>query len=201
MQRSELLWTLSGIHTSLFFRLPCHRRVQQLFNPVNVLISKFFTGQTDWLTDGQILNSFPLRMHARGKKKRRKNVYLMPQCATPWLRHYGTGGEILLSLHQVLNKRYWFFLRSWFHYLAFIAIFIQSLQLSRTTNSRKLISFANACFSRVLQLHPTFVEDLIIWQPHPRALNTPPPCDGVQQNAVKHWAASRHKRNNKEAIG
>ena len=47
MQRSELLWTLSGIHTSLFFRLPCHCRVQQLFNPVNVLISKFFTGQTD----------------------------------------------------------------------------------------------------------------------------------------------------------
>ena len=51
MQRSELLWSLSGTHTFFFFRLPCHRRVQQLFNPVNVLISKFFTRQTDKLTD------------------------------------------------------------------------------------------------------------------------------------------------------
>ena len=47
MQRSELFWSLSGAHTLLFFRLPCDRRVQQLFNPVNVLISNFFTGQTD----------------------------------------------------------------------------------------------------------------------------------------------------------
>ena len=48
MQKSELLWILSGTHTLLFFRLPCHCRVQLLlFNPVNVLISKFFTGQTD----------------------------------------------------------------------------------------------------------------------------------------------------------
>ena len=59
-QRSELFWSLSGTHTLLFFRLPCHRCVQQLFNPVNVLISKFFTGQTGWLTDGQnrFLNPF-----------------------------------------------------------------------------------------------------------------------------------------------
>ena len=64
MQRSELFWSLSGIHTLLFFRLQCHRRIQQLFNPVNVLISKFFTGQTDRLTDGQnrLLNPFA---HAR----------------------------------------------------------------------------------------------------------------------------------------
>ena len=47
MQSSELFWSLSGAHTLLFFRLPCHRRIQQLFNPENVLISEFFTGQTD----------------------------------------------------------------------------------------------------------------------------------------------------------
>ena len=51
MQRRELFWCLSGTHTLLFFRLPCHHCVQQLYNPVNVLISKFFTGQTDRLTD------------------------------------------------------------------------------------------------------------------------------------------------------
>ena len=57
MQRSELLWSLSGTHTLLVFRLPCHCRVQQLFNPVNVLISIFLTELadrlTDRLTDGQ----------------------------------------------------------------------------------------------------------------------------------------------------
>ena len=31
----------------IFFRLPCHCHLQQSFNLVNVLISKFFTGQTD----------------------------------------------------------------------------------------------------------------------------------------------------------
>ena len=51
MQRSELLWSLSGTHAFFFFRLSCHCRVQQSFNLVNVLISKFFTGQTDRLTD------------------------------------------------------------------------------------------------------------------------------------------------------
>ena len=50
MQRSELLWSLSGTHTLFFFRLPCHCRVQQSFNLVNVLISKNFTGQIDRLT-------------------------------------------------------------------------------------------------------------------------------------------------------
>ena len=60
-QRSELFWSLSGTHT---FRLPYHRHMQQLFNPVNVLISKFFNGQTDWLTDwltdgqNRLLNPF-----------------------------------------------------------------------------------------------------------------------------------------------
>ena len=51
MQRSKLFCSLSGTHTLLFFRLPCHRCIQQLFNLVNVLISKFFTRQTDRLTD------------------------------------------------------------------------------------------------------------------------------------------------------
>ena len=51
MQRSELFCSLSGTHTLLFFSLPCHRRVQQSFNLVNVLISKFFTGQTGRLTN------------------------------------------------------------------------------------------------------------------------------------------------------
>ena len=51
MQSIELLWSLSGTHTLYFFRLPCHCRVQQSFNLVNVLISKFFTRQTDRLTD------------------------------------------------------------------------------------------------------------------------------------------------------
>ena len=40
MQRSELLCSLSGTHTLLFLRLHCC--IQQLFNPVNVVISKFF---------------------------------------------------------------------------------------------------------------------------------------------------------------
>ena len=64
MQRSELLWSLSGTHTFFFFRLPCHCRVQQSFNLVNVLISKNFTRQIDRLTDGQnrLLNPFA---HAR----------------------------------------------------------------------------------------------------------------------------------------
>ena len=64
MRGSELFWSLSGTHTLLFFRLPCHCCIQQLFNPVNVLISKFFTGQTDRLTDRQnrLLNPFA---HAR----------------------------------------------------------------------------------------------------------------------------------------
>ena len=45
-QRSELLWSLSGIHT-LIFRLPCHCRVQEL---LNVQISKIFTQKfsPDW---------------------------------------------------------------------------------------------------------------------------------------------------------
>ena len=47
MQTSELLWSRSGTHTVFFFRLPCHCHVQQLFNQVNMLISKFFTRQTD----------------------------------------------------------------------------------------------------------------------------------------------------------
>ena len=64
MQRSELFWSLSGTHTLLFFRLPCHCHIQQLFNPVNVLISKFFTGQTDRLTD--------------------KTDYLTPLLHAPW---------------------------------------------------------------------------------------------------------------------
>ena len=51
MQKNELFWSLSGTHTLLFFRLPCHSRIQQSFKLVNVLISKFFTGQTDRLTD------------------------------------------------------------------------------------------------------------------------------------------------------
>ena len=60
MQKSELLWSLSGTNTLFFFRLPCHCRIQQSFKLVNVLISKFFTGQTDRLTDGQnrFLNPF-----------------------------------------------------------------------------------------------------------------------------------------------
>ena len=67
MPRSELLWSLPGTQTLFFFRLPCHRRIKQLFNPVNVLISKFFTGQTDRLTDGQNQSLNPVaRMHARG---------------------------------------------------------------------------------------------------------------------------------------
>ena len=45
MQRCELLWSLSGTQT--FFLDYCHRCIQQLFNPVNVLISKFFTGKID----------------------------------------------------------------------------------------------------------------------------------------------------------
>ena len=53
MQKSELLWSLSGTHTLFFFRLPCHCRVQQSFNLVNVLISKFFTGQIDRQTGRQ----------------------------------------------------------------------------------------------------------------------------------------------------
>ena len=66
MQRSELLWSLSGTHT---LRLSCHCRVQQSFNPANVLISNFFTGQTDRLTDWQTDKTdclTPLRMRARG---------------------------------------------------------------------------------------------------------------------------------------
>ena len=39
MQRSELLLSLSDTHTLPFLRLPCNCRVQQLFKPVNVLIS------------------------------------------------------------------------------------------------------------------------------------------------------------------
>ena len=35
----------------IHYRLSCHRRIQQLFNLVNVLISKFFTGQKDRRTD------------------------------------------------------------------------------------------------------------------------------------------------------
>ena len=68
MQKSELLWSLPGTHTLYFFRLPCHCRVQQFFNLVNVLISKFFTGRTDRLTDrltdgqNRFLNPFA---HAR----------------------------------------------------------------------------------------------------------------------------------------
>ena len=67
MQRSELFWSLSGTHTFLFFRLQCHHRVQQLFNLANVLMSKFFTGQTGWQTNKNLLT--PLRMHARGNYK------------------------------------------------------------------------------------------------------------------------------------
>ena len=64
MSDSELLWSLSGTHSIFFFRLPSHCRVQQSFNLVNVLISKFFTGLTDRLTEGQnqLLNPFA---HAR----------------------------------------------------------------------------------------------------------------------------------------
>ena len=67
IQRSELLWPQPGMHALFFFRLPCHYHVQELFNPVNVLISKFFTGLTDRLTDGQnrLLNPFSC-MHVQG---------------------------------------------------------------------------------------------------------------------------------------
>ena len=47
---------LYQIHIHFFlFRLPCHCRVQQSFNIVNVLISKIFPAGwlTDWLTDWQ----------------------------------------------------------------------------------------------------------------------------------------------------
>ena len=65
MQRSELPWSLSDTHTLLYFRLPCHWRVQQLFKPSKCADLKFFTGLTNWkvtnwLTDGQkrLLNPF-----------------------------------------------------------------------------------------------------------------------------------------------
>ena len=47
VHRSELFWSLYQVHIHHFFRLPCPCRVQQLFNSVNVLISKFCTGLTD----------------------------------------------------------------------------------------------------------------------------------------------------------
>ena len=62
----EKSWKCRGVNCSglLSGRLPCHCHVQQSFNLVNVLISKFFTGQTNRLTDGQnhLLNPF---VHAR----------------------------------------------------------------------------------------------------------------------------------------
>ena len=71
MQRNGLLWSLSGTHT-LFFCLDCHCGVQQLFNLVNVLISKCFTGQTDRQTDWEMGKTdflTPSCMRVRGNKE------------------------------------------------------------------------------------------------------------------------------------
>ena len=75
MQRSELLWSLSGPHT-FFFILPCHRPVQQSFNPVNVLISKFFTGQTGRQMDKTDCLT-PLHMRVRGNNLAKLNMHNM----------------------------------------------------------------------------------------------------------------------------
>ena len=90
MQRSELLWSLSGTHTLFFFRLRCHCRVQQLFKPVNVLISKIFTGLTNWQTDKT--NSLtPLCMRARG------NEHVQKQCS---LEFKGTSVQVFILYFQ-----------------------------------------------------------------------------------------------------
>ena len=47
MWRIELFW----VH--MLIRLPCYYSIQQLFNPVHVLISTFSTVLTNWLTDRQ----------------------------------------------------------------------------------------------------------------------------------------------------